>query len=337
MLDTTRLLPWLRDRLPGADGVPEVWRFIGGHANLTYLLRYGAAEYVLRRAPLGPVPPGAHDMRREHLVLSRLYDSYPLAPRSFLLCEDEAIIGAIFLVAERRRGMTIRNELPPGLLGRPERNRVLGENVIHALADLHLVDPAQVGLEALGQPEGFVARQLAGWTRRWNAALDRERPETGALLEWLQARIPQSRQVCLLHNDYKLDNVLLSLADPATPVAVLDWDMCTRGDPLMDLGYLLNYWAEKDDKAEWIAAASMPTWHDGFPTRDEAIAIYAARTGFDVGALGWYRVFAVFKLAVILQQIFIRYLRGQTTDARFADFGGRIDVLLRKAEALAAA
>ena len=157
------------------------------------------------------------------------------------------------------------------------------------------------------------------------------------MLDWLQARIPQSRHVCLLHNDYKLDNVLLSLEDPTQPVAVLDWDMCTRGDPLMDLGYLLNYWAEQGDPAEWIAAASMPSWQPGFPSRDEAIALYVARTGFDIGALDWYRVFAVFKLAVILQQIFIRYVRGQTTDARFANFGERVDVLLRKAQAIAGA
>lgn len=330
-LDTTRLLPWLRARLPAATDAPEIWRFTGGHANLTYLLRFGDAEYVLRRPPLGPVPPGAHDMRREHLVLSRLHEAYALAPRSFLLCEDLAIIGAVFMVVERRRGFTIRTELPAALQGQTAPCRKLGESLVHALADLHLVDPGAVGLQGLGQPEGFLARQLAGWARRWEAARDPARPDTAALLAWFAAAIPHSRRVSLLHNDYKLDNVLLDLTTPWQPSAVLDWDMCTRGDPLMDLGYLLNYWAEPGDPAAWTAAAAMPTAQPGFPNRAEAIALYAARTGFDVDDLTWYRVFAMFKLAVILQQIYIRFLRGQTTDPRFADFGVRADALLRKA------
>ena len=334
-LDTTRLLPWLRAHLPEAKGEPEVWRFTGGHANLTYLLRFGDREYVLRRPPLGPVAPGSHDMRREHLVLSRLHEAYELAPRSFLLCEDETVIGAVFVVGERRRGFTIRTELPSSLQGRPELCRKLGENMIGALADLHRVDPAAVGLAGLGQPDGFVARQLVGWARRWEAARDPARPDTAALTRWLEAGTPQSHQVSLLHNDYKLDNVLLSLDENWRPEAVLDWDMCTRGDPLVDLGYLLNYWAEPGDPAAWTQAAAMPTDQPGFPNRAEAIALYAERTGFNVGNVTWYRVFAMFKLAVILQQIYIRFLRGQTTDPRFADFGARTDTLLHKAEATA--
>ncbi len=208
--------------------------------------------------------------------------------------------------------------------------------MIEALAGLHRVDPARVGLDQLGQPDGFVARQLAGWVRRWEAARDDDRPDTAALVRWLHAGTPALGRVSLLHNDYKLDNLLLAADDPGRLVAVLDWDMCTRGDPLMDLGYLLNYWAEPGDAAAMRGAASMPTWRPGFPSREQAVALYAARTGFDVGGLAWYRAFAAFKLAVILQQIYARFLRGQTTDARFADFGRRVDALIAKAELVAA-
>ncbi len=333
-LDFTRLEPWLRERL-GATGKIEAWRFTAGHANLTYLLRIGAAEYVLRRPPLGPIPPGAHDMRREHRVLSVLHAAYPLAPRSLVLCEDESVIGAVFMIAERRRGVVIQTDLPPQYRDQPELASRIGTMLIDALADLHAVDPASVGLQDLGRPEGFITRQLEGWVRRWHAAAARERPDVARLLAWLQSGLPSPGPAVLLHNDFKLDNLLVDPSDPARPVAVLDWDMCTRGDPLLDLGYLLNYWAEPGDDPAWIDAAAMPFWYPGFPTREQAIARYAERTGFDVGRVRWYYAFATFKLAVIIEQIYVRYLRGQTTDQRFAVFGTRVDALLRKAEILA--
>lgn len=329
-LDLARLLPYLAAHLPVA-GEPEVFRFAGGHANLTYLLRYGSADYILRRPPLGPLPPGAHDMAREHRVLSRLYRAFPLAPRSLLLCEDVSVIGAIFMVAERREGLNILLDLPVAWQGRPALNRRIGEMLIDVLADLHAVDVAAVGLGDLGRPEGFVRRQFDGWAKRWMAALDRPYPQTAALLAWLEAHLPAPQRATLLHNDYKLDNLLVARDDPARAVALLDWDMCTTGDPLLDLGYLLNYWGEAGDPPDWIAAASMPTWREGFPTRAEAVARYAARTGLACGGIAWYQVFTAFKLAVIIQQIYIRYLRGQTSDARFATFGERVAALIDKA------
>ena len=333
-LDLARLAPWLRARL-GTDGPIEAFRFTAGHANLTYLLRIGGAEFVLRRPPLGPVPPGAHDMRREHRVLSGLHAAYPLAPRSLLLCEDESVIGAVFMVVERRRGRVIETELPEEYAGQPELAWRIGTMLIDALADLHKVDPAAVGLDGLGRPDGFIARQLEGWTRRWHASAERERPDVARLLSWLERGLPGPAPTVLLHNDFKLDNLLVDPTDPGRAVAVLDWDMCTRGDPLLDLGYLLNYWAEPGDDPAWIAAAAMPFWNPGFPSRAQAIARYAERTGFDVSRVRWYTVFAAFKLAVIIEQIFVRYLRGQTSDPRFAVFGGRVDALLRKAETMA--
>jgi aminoglycoside phosphotransferase (APT) family kinase protein len=340
-LDTSRLEPYLRARLAGAEGPLAVRQFGGGKANLTYLLRFGANEFVLRRPPLGPIPPGAHDMRREHRVLSVLHHRYKLAPRSLLLCEDESVIGAVFVVEERRRGFVIRDDIPHEFAGRPDLNRRIGEALIDALADLHLVSPSEVGLGNLGRPEGYVERQLRGWSRRWHAAQGGEAAERSAtamapVLDWLGAHLPASGAAALLHNDYRLDNCLLDSRDPGRIEAVLDWDMCTQGDPLADLGYVLNYWVERGDPPEWREIAAMPTWRDGFPSRAEAVARYAARTGFDVGAIGWHQVFAAFKLAVIIQQIYIRFVRGQTRDERFRHYYRRVLGLADKANFLIA-
>jgi aminoglycoside phosphotransferase (APT) family kinase protein len=342
-LDTSRLEPYLRAHLPGAEGSLSVAQFHGGKANLTYRLRFGAGdtarEFVLRRPPLGPIPPGAHDMRREHRVLSALHRRFPLAPQSLLLCEDESIIGAVFIVEERRVGFVIRDDLPAEYADRPALNRRIGLALVDALADLHRVDAGEIGLGDLGRVEGYLERQLSGWIRRWEASLGgpeaAESERTMApVLDWLRRALPGERAGALLHNDYRLDNCLLDTADPARVVAVLDWDMCTQGDPLADLGYMLNYWVEPDDDPAWREIASMPTWRPGFPGRAEAIARYGERTGSDVGEILWYQVFAAFKLAVIIQQIYIRFVRGQTQDRRFATYGARVIGLAKKAQTL---
>ena len=334
-LDLARLEPWLRTHLASTDGALTVRQFPGGHANLTYLLRFGETEYVLRRPPLGPLAPTSHDMTREHRVLARLGKLFPLAPTSFALCQDESIIGVDFHVIERRRGFVIRSALPVGLHVDPSTVRRLSEMIVDTLADLHAVDPTRVGLADLGRPVGFVARQLSGWSARWHAAKDRERPSVDRLISWLHEQMPASPATSLLHNDYKLDNILLDPSDPATATAVLDWDMCTRGDPLMDLGYLLNVWIEAGDPPAWREHAVMPSYEDGFMNRRDVVERYAERTGFDVGAALWYYAFGAFKLMVILQQIYIRYLRGQTRDPRFADLGRRVDGLADKGVAIA--
>ena len=338
-LDTTRLEPYLRERLPGTEGALSVAQFHGGKANLTYLLRFGETEFVLRRAPLGPIPPGAHDMRREHRVLSVLHRGFPPAPQSLLLCEDESIIGAVFIVEERRHGFVIRDDIPAEFAGQPELNRRIGLALIDALADLHRVDAREIGLDGLGRVEGYLERQLSGWTRRWDASLGgaeeaQSRAAMAPVLDWLDTNRPPERAGTLLHNDYRLDNCLLDATDPARIVAVLDWDMCTQGDPLADLGYVLNYWVEPGDDREWRDIAAMPTWREGFPSRAEAIARYGERTGSDVDDILWYQVFAALKLAVIIQQIYIRYVRGQTQDARFAQYWRRVLGLAHKAQVL---
>jgi aminoglycoside phosphotransferase (APT) family kinase protein len=318
-----RLEPFLRERLEATDGEFGLRQFQGGHANLTYLVRFGDTEYVLRRPPLGPLAPGSHDMQREFRVLSKLYRRFPLAPRSHLYCDDESIIGAPFQIMDRRHGIVIRNRLPTMEADGPELRRRIGEMMVDVLAALHGVDRDAAGLGGLGHPEGFVQRQLRGWSDRWQAAAHEDNAEMAKLIAWLERRQPATHHVSLLHNDYKLDNMLVDAEDPAIPVAILDWDMCTSGDALMDLGYLLNQWVEPDDDPAWIEWAAMPTWQPGFARRDEVIERYCRRSGFDVDNIQWYYAFSVMKFAVIIQQIYIRYRRGQTVDARFAHYDKR--------------
>ena len=329
-LDPRRLAPYLRARLPEAEGPLAIAQFGGGHANLTYLLRFGAREYVLRRPPLGPVAPSAHDMRREFRVLSRLHRHFPLAPASYLYCDDEDVIGAPFQVMERRHGTVIRKQIPERYDDPALRHRI-GFMVVDTLAAFHRLDRETVGLADLGRPEGFVGRQLEGWARRWAAARHEDNPEMDRLIAWLRDHPPPPGPVALVHNDYKLDNMLVECDDPARPVAILDWDMCTSGDALMDLGYLLNQWVEADDDPAWIEFSSMPTAEPGFPARTEAIQRYALRTGFDVEGIDWYFALAAMKFAVVIQQIFIRYRRGQTRDERFAHFDERARAGIAKA------
>jgi aminoglycoside phosphotransferase (APT) family kinase protein len=329
-LELTRLEPYLRSHLPVADGPLSVRQFGGGHANLSYLLRFGDTEYVLRRPPLGPVTPSSHDMKREYRVLSKLYRVFPLAPRSYLFCDDHGIIGADFQVMERRRGIVIRKQIPQAINDQPALKRRIGEMVVDVLIALHKVDRATASLEDLGRPDGFVKRQLDGWAQRWRVAAHEENPAMARLTAWLYDHLPRSRATTLLHNDYKLDNLMVDGDDPAKPVAVLDWDMCTSGDPLMDLGYLLNQWVEPDDNPTWIQETAMPTAVGGFPDRCEVVERYARGTGFDVSRSQWYYAFAAMKFAVIIQQIYIRYRRGQTQDWRFAGYDERARSFVEK-------
>ncbi len=330
VLDTVRLDPYLRERLPVGDRALVVRQFGGGHANLTYLLHFGEQEYVLRRPPLGPVAPGSHDMSREHRVLSRLHEHFALAPRSFVYCDDVSVIGAPFQVMERRHGQVIRREVPPAYRDDRQLLSRIGHMLVDVLCALHAVDREAAGLGNLGRPDGFVQRQVASWARRWRAAAHAENPAMERLIAWLARELPVSSQASLLHNDYKLDNVLVAHDDPARAVAVLDWDMCTSGDPLMDLGYLLNQWVELDDPTSWKETTSLPTFTPGFPSRGDVIERYASNTGRDVGRIRWYEAFAAMKFAAVVQQIFIRFHRGQTQDRRFASYDERARIFVRK-------
>jgi len=333
-LDTARLEPYLRERLPVTDGPFSLRQFGGGHANLTYLVSFGSSEYVLRRPPYGPLPKGGHDMRREYRVLSVLFDAFPLAPRAFLCCTDAGIIGADFVVMERRRGLVIRRTLPAPLDSDPGARRGLADNFIDTLAALHAVDYAAVGLGTLGKPEGYLGRQLEGWIERWHAAETADRADANALIARLRERLPVSGAPAIVHNDYKFDNVIVDAADPTQLVAVLDWDMCTLGDPLADLGNVLALWMEAHDPPA-ASSSMMPTNAPGFPSRAGIVERYARATGRDCSRAAWYHTFNVFRYAVIAQQIYARFRRGQTQDERFRSFGFWVAGLVAAGTALA--
>ena len=334
--DENALAAHLDGKLPGARGRPAVWQFGGGNANLTYLLHYpdgehGGVQFTLRRPPLGPVAATSHDMGREYRVLSVLYRAFPLAPRAYVYCDDAAVIGAPFFVMERRHGIVVRRTIPAefGAGNDPAQTRKLSEVLIDTLAAFHRVDPAAVGLEDFGKPAGFMQRQVKGWTDRWERARTHDLPVVVELSRWLADHLPQAPAPTLLHNDWRLDNMMVSPEDPGRAVAVFDWDMCTLGDPLADLGTLLTSWFETgEDGGDW---APMPSHSPGFMTRREAIARYARGTGIDVSNIVYYRVFGLFKMAVVIQQIYHRYSRGQTSDERFQFFAPMVQRLMQHA------
>lgn len=329
--DVAALDGCVRPRLPRAEGRLEVAQFPGGHSNLTYLLRYGADEYVMRRPPLGPLVPKAHDMAREHRVLSALWPVFPPAPRPFLLCEDPGVIGVPFYVMERRRGVVIRRELPPQWAQDLAVRRLLSETLVDVMVALHAVPFEAVGLGDLGRPEGFMQRQVRGWAERWERARDREVPAITEVAHWLAARVPAPPDATLVHSDLKLDNLMLSARDPSRVEAVLDWELCTTGDPLCDLGTLLAYWTSEGEPSAQQAQPAQVSELPGFYTREQLVERYAARAGRDVSKIAFYEVFARYKTAVVVQQIYIRWKRGQTRDARFGLMAPRVEALARTA------
>jgi len=329
------LAEYLRGKVEGAERNVRVEQFPGGHSNLTYLVRAGDHEYVLRRPPLGPVAPKAHDMAREFHVLEAVHPVFPPAPRVYLLCEDPAVIGATFFLMERRQGVVLRRDLPAEFDGDAVFPRKASEGFIHCLAQLHSVDVASQPLAALGRPDGFLERQVRGWTERWLRAKTDELPGMERLIEWLSVRLPASTRPTLVHNDFKLDNIMLDPRNPARVEAVLDWEMATVGDPLVDLGCTLCYWTQAGDPEMRGGSLSGITAMPGWYSRAELVNRYAEKAGRDVSGLGYYEVFGLFKLGVILQQIYFRYDRGQTRDERFSDFHLRVRGLMRAAIDLA--
>jgi aminoglycoside phosphotransferase (APT) family kinase protein len=340
-LDWPRLETYLHKHLAGVPlaGLDlsqpmAVEQFAGGHSNLTYLVRFGSCELVLRRPPFGPIPPTAHDMAREHRWLGALHSLYSLAPRPYLFCDDADVIGAKFYLMERRRGVVVRSEEPPALADRPEMRRRVSAALIDALVDLHAIDVVKTSLSALGKPAGFVERQVRGWTDRWNKSKTGEIPEMEALAGWLLREMPADpAHAAVVHGDFKIDNVMLDAGDLARLVAVFDWEMCALGDPLVDVGILLAYWT-RSEPPEHRDALTTITDRPGWFSRDEIIERYATGSGRDLSNIHFYETFALFKIAVVIQQIYSRYARGQTDDPRFAHFDVRVAHLARQAAAL---
>src|SRR5271170_4550479 len=338
-LDRVALTNYLQDKLDGAASL-TIEQFPGGHSNLTYLLRTPAREYVLRRGPLGPVAPKAHDMAREFRVLQMLHPYFREAPNVFHLCEDPAVLGAVFFLMERRHGFILRDEVPPKLANAPNYAQRVSEAFIDCLIRLHAIDVSKTGLIALGKPEGFLERQVQGWADRWNRAKTDDIPKMDRVIRWLIERRPVSPAPTLVHNDYKLDNIMLAVGSAGRIEAVdkidavLDWEMATVGDPLADLGLTLCYWAWAD--APQLRARGVPalTSQPGWYTRNQFVQRYAERTGRDLSHIAYYEALGVFKLAVILQQIYYRFRRGQTQDPRFENFGESVRGLVELADSL---
>ncbi|MCA9595532.1 MAG: phosphotransferase family protein [Myxococcales bacterium] len=331
-LELEPLARYLREHVDeiAANAEIAVEQFPKGHSNLTYLIRSGDKEYVLRRPPFGSKVKSAHDMGREYRVLSKLAPHYPLAPEPLLYCEDDSVIGATFYVMRRIRGVILRRELPAGVTLSEAQTKALHETLIDELVRLHGLDFEAIGLGGLGKPEGYVERQVSGWTKRYGNSKTDEIPSVDQLGAWLAEHLPESGAPALIHNDYKLDNVVLDSQDLTRIVGVLDWEMSTIGDPLMDLGTSLSYWVEATDADEFQWVRWGPTSVPGSLTRTELVARYAEGSGRDVSNVLFYYCFGLFKTAVVLQQIYYRYKHGFTKDERFAPLIHGVRVLANR-------
>ena len=348
-LDWVTLETYLRARLgelddaPTLDGPMVVEQFPNGSANLTYLLRFGALELVMRRPPFGVIAPGAHDMRREFRVLSKLWRHWDKAPRGYVFCDDHDVIGSDFVVMERRVGEVIRFVVPPSMVHHHNVGERVSMALVDAMAEMHLLDPASCGVGDLGRPDGFVGRQVSGWKQRWDLVRpDADDPATSAevaaavpvmddVYELLLGSIPPSQRASIVHNDLKLDNCQFVASDPDHVGAIFDWDMATLGDPLIDLGTLLGYWPDPADPPDSPRGAKPELGQMGLPTRAEVTRRYVERTGFDAGPIAWHEAFAMWKTAVVVQQLYRRWARGESTDERMSLLADRIPNLAHSA------
>ena len=330
-LDTVKLEAYLRGHFTDENGPFRVRQSQSGHSNLTYLLNLGDRELVLRRPPFGTKVKSAHDMSREYRVLSKLHAVYSPAPEVLIYCDDDSVIGAPFYVMEPIHGIILRSKLPGGLDFSSETARRLSESFLDNLVSLHRVDYVAAGLADLGRPQGYLERQVRGWIDRYHGSKTHDHVEVEKIASWMQDHMPSTSAVSLIHNDYKYDNVILDANDITKIIGVLDWEMCTIGDSLADLGTTLAYWADTTDPEEIQLNCYGPTARPGSFTREEVVHWYAQRTGCDVSRIDFYLTFARFKLAVIVQQIYFRYHQGITRDERFASMPATIESLLRSA------
>jgi aminoglycoside phosphotransferase (APT) family kinase protein len=327
-LDLARLGAYLSRHFDGSGPV-TVEQFPSGHSNLTYRVTWGGRELVLRRPPFGSQVKSAHDMGREYRVLSKLHEAYNVAPKVIVYCDDLSVLDAPFYLMEPIRGIILRRELPSGLLLSPAVARRLSETFLDNLVRLHSLDYDKIGLGDLGKPQGYLERQVKGWIKRYHNSATHDLPETGRISAWLTQHIPASSDATLIHNDYKYDNVVLDSNDITKIVGVLDWEMCTLGDPLSDLGTTLAYWTDASDPDELQEICAAPTTISGTLTRAQLAQRYALATGRSIRDMVFYLTFARFKVGVIVQQIYYRYAQGLTHDERFATMPHRIAVLMR--------
>jgi aminoglycoside phosphotransferase (APT) family kinase protein len=320
-LDAGVIDAYLKAHIPGLTGSPKISQFPGGASNLTYLIEYPNQEFVLRRPPFGHKAKSAHDMGREYRILNQLNAGFPYCPKAYAYCTDESVIGAEFYVMERVRGIILREDIPAELNFTPEQTTALCKSFIDKFVDLHNVDYQACGLGDLGKPEGYVQRQIGGWIDRYERAATPDAPVWTEVKAWLRDKMPTDHhKPGIVHNDYRFDNVILSPNNPMEIIGVLDWEMTTIGDPLMDLGNTLAYWIQADDPQPMQLTRKQPSNAPGMLTRQQFVDYYAERAGIEIKSIDFYYTYGLFRLAGIIQQIYYRYFHGQTKDQRFAKF-----------------
>jgi aminoglycoside phosphotransferase (APT) family kinase protein len=334
-LDWPALDAYLREHVDGLDGPFSVAQFPNGSANLTYLVRIGDTEMVVRRPPFGRLAPGAHDMRREFRAVDALGRHFDQVAKAYAFCDDHSVIGADFLVVEYRHGVVVWDHVPTSMAMHDDAARRIGFAVVDALADLHLLDPVAIGLGDLGKPDGFVERQVGGWRKRWDLVDTGRMPRMAEVGERLAATMPPvASRVSVLHNDFKIDNCQFDPANPDRVKSIFDWDMATLGEPLVDLGVLLNYWPDPSDVDGKRPLHVPGLEHLGLPSRAEVVERYGARTGLDTSAVPWFEAFATWKTCVVLEQLYQRFVRGESTDPRMGERGAPVTPLSERAAAL---
>ncbi|MDX1457359.1 MAG: phosphotransferase family protein [Marinobacter sp.] len=333
-LDASTVDRFMKQAVPDLQGEPAIRQYPGGASNLTYQVDYGERSYVLRRPPFGTIAKSAHDMLREARVMQALRPVYPYVPEIIAICDDHEVLGCDFYVMERFKGIILRQDFPEGLTLNEADTRKLCLSVIDKLVDLHQVDAKAAGLDQLGKGAGYVQRQIGGWSSRFRKARTEDVGDFEAVMAWLEDKMPEDVAQCVIHNDYRFDNVVLNPDNPFEVIGVLDWEMATIGDPLMDLGNTLAYWIQADDDPGMQMLRRQPTHRPGMLTREEVVEYYLQRSGLQVANFDFYEVYGLFRLAVIIQQIYYRYYHGQTKDQRFAGFGQAANYLEQRCQQL---
>lgn len=336
-IDLGKLHHFLQSSIDGLqEGELEIRQFGAGHSNLTYALKVGDWEGVLRKPPLGPVAPKAHNMEREFKILQALAPVFPAAPKPYVFSDDTSIAGGPFFVMERRHGIVLDTEFPEGMKATAAMARRISEKMVDTLVELHAIDYTRTALVEMAKPEGFMERQVKGWIGRYERSRTDDIEEVDALKRWMLDNIPESQEPTIIHYDFKLNNAMFS-EDFSSITGLFDWEMTTVGDPLADLGAAMSYWIQADDPELLKRGMGKPpvTVNEGFYSREEFIRSYGEKSGRDVSQIDFYLTFAYFKLAVIVQQIYFRYKNGQTQDPRFANFDRFVKSLIRYALATA--
>lgn len=321
-LDVEAVDAVLKSAVPGVDGFPKVAQYSSGASNLTYALDYPDRRMVLRRPPFGTIPKSGHDMHREYRIMTALKPVFPAVPQTLYYTDDKDIIGAEFYVMDRVEGHLIHTQIPSEWNWSEKEGRALCETFFENLVKLHQVDYKAIGLGDFGRPEGYVTRQILGWNKRWGKAWTEDVDKFDDVCQWLEDNMPKEETgAAILHGDYRIDNCILDLEDPTKIVATLDWEISALGDPLMDLGNTLSYWIHADDPPLMQMMIRQPSTAKGMMTRQEILDFYAARTGADVSNFQFYYVYGIWRLAVIIQQIYYRYYHGQTDNPKFKPYG----------------